>query len=354
MIKDLQKLAKSLEKNWSLEEFPRQATELLKSYSPKESLKAFEAEVEEWLLDSEKLPEQVNLYNVFGEPALTIFNNGKFAVDVYFWRKNDTLIHSHGFRGAFKVLFGKSLHEEFTVKEFNKEEVDIYSSSVERKNIEILESEEVKTILPGNELVHRVLHLDNPTVSLCVRTVNDTDLSQWHHLSTGISYRQRNTENVTVKHMLYLQYRFEESPQAGSVYLSKILDGMSVSEQLNLYEAVFKDEFGLSEEVSLFTVEAMRERFLKFKWFSSYESHYETVSEHLAEYQASRGDLKLLAHGINCGYSIKEVTDLIGEGAAVEALCQELLLEEGLFIDEIRENQEALISRFLVGRESMH
>lgn len=354
MITGLQKLAESLEKNWNLEKFPEQATKLLENYNTELTLKEFEAEIEEWLLSLKKLPTQVNLYNVFGEPALTLFNNGKFAVDIYFWRKNDTLIHSHGFRGAFKVLFGKSLHEEFIVKDLKKEEEDIYSSNVERRSIEILNTGKVKTIFPGNELVHRILHLDNPTVSLCVRTVDDLELSQWHHLSTGVSYRQRNTEHETVKHMLFLQYRFQEDTQLGLKYLNRVLDDMTVSDQLNLYEGLFKDEFGLGEEVSLFIIENMRERFLVFEWFSSYESHYEAVGEHLLEYQASKGELKLLAHGINCGYSVSDVQNVLGEDADINELCDELLLENAVFLEDIREGQQSVIQRFLGGRENMH
>ncbi len=354
MVTDLQKLAESLEKNWSLEDFPEQATELLKNYTSNISLKDFEVEIEEWLLKLKRLPTQVNLYNVFGEPALTLFNNGKFAIDIYFWRKNDTLIHSHGFRGAFKVLFGTSLHEEFSVNNFQKEEEDIYRSSVERKSIEILQKGDVKTILPGNELVHRILHLDNPTVSLCVRTVDDLELSQWHHLSTGVSYRQRNTEHETVKHMLFLQYRFQEDVQLGLKYLNRVLDRMTVSDQLNLYEGLFKDEFGLGEEVSLFIIENMRERFLIFEWFSAYESHYEAVGEHLLEYQASRGEMKILAHGINCGYSVSEMQNILGKDSDISKLCEELLLEDAIFIEEIREEQQRAIQRVIKGKDGMH
>ena len=99
MIESLINFAKQLEQDWSIKDHPQKAKDFLSDLKVTQSLKDFELEVNKLLLNI-KVPEQLNLYNNFGEPSLTIFNNGKFAVDIYFWRKNDTLIHSHGFRGS--------------------------------------------------------------------------------------------------------------------------------------------------------------------------------------------------------------------------------------------------------------
>lgn len=350
MIDKLIEMGRSLEKGWSCENFPGVATKVLSEFIETVPLEALEIEIDQWILKTSGLPKQVNVYNVFGEPSLTLFNNGKFAVDLYFWRKNDTVIHSHAFRGAFKVLYGKSLHEEFNIQPLVSSEKDILCSEVLNTKKEILNVGDVRTIEPGKALVHRILHLDNPTVTLCLRTVEDTGLSQWHHLSTGVSYKQSNLEKETIKRILYFQYKYRTSSIAAVRYLGELLDSLDTSSQLSLYESVFKDEIGLEEDVAGVLIDVLSARFIDSDWFSLYEEHYVNLGSHLLEYQASRGSLKVLAHAINCGYSHEESRRLLKELAEegdLKDLCAELLTEDAVFIEDCYEEQVARVQTFL-------
>lgn len=353
-------LSKKFETEFNYDTFPEQAFASLKNLKFNVSFQDFEQAVADWLLELSDLPKQVNMYNVFGEPSISLFNNDKFAVDIYFWRTNDTLIHSHAFRGAFKVLYGRSLHEEFSVEtEDNLSrqslssnakilESDVLSSKVIKTKSEILQPGETRTILPGMNLVHRVLHLDNPTVTLCIRTVNDKELSQWHHLSSGISYQQKNIDELTIKRILYFQFLYESNPMTAKDYLDHMLGLISVASQLALYEALFQDEFGLEPEITYFMIDHMRMRFQDLKWFDQYETHYKKMNQQLFEVQASCAELKLLAHGINQNYSLDEIHDLLKliTKENISNLCQKLLEDDPIFNEEHYEKQQQTIRNF--------
>lgn len=355
-------LSKHFESNFNMDTFPQEAYAALDKLKFEVPFEAFESAVADWLLELPVLPKQVNLYNVFGEPSISLFNNDKFSVDVYFWRTNDTIIHSHGFRGAFKVLYGQSLHEEFKVEtmdnlgrqttdsviEGTSLSSDVVSSKVLLSKTEILQQGEVRTILPGMDLVHRVLHIDNPTVTLCIRTVNDKELSQWHHLSSGISYRQRNIDELTIKRLLYFQFLFQSNPTTANHYLDHMLSLVSLATQLAIYEGIFQDEFGLDPETSYYMLEHMRNRFEDLKWFPQYEDHHLKMTQALFEVQASEGSLKILAHGINSGYSVDDIKLLLKSVTKEDltTLCQKLLDEEKIFNDDHYELQQQVILDF--------
>lgn len=350
MVKKLINLAESLETKWSLEDFPQQAFKALTDFQITCGLSQFESELDRWLLSLEKLPKQVNLYNAFGEPSISLFNNDKFVVDIYFWRKCDTLIHSHAFRGAFKVLYGQSIHEEFQVQfEDEKPNNNIKVSRVSRKSAKAMKAGDTHKILPGMQLVHRVLHLENPTVSLCVRTVNDKDLDQWHHLSSGLSFKQKNITELIIKQLLYFQHRLKSDAKDAMVFLGHMLHSIDTATQLSLYEALFKDEFGLSYETSEVLLDELRQGFLNHDWFALYEDHYLKSEALLNETMASRPALKFLAHAINEQYKPNEVAKIIKsfEVKDLGQLRDELKIEESIFSEDCKDEQLLKINNFL-------
>ena len=348
MINQLLSLGPSLEPNWDRDLFPIQAHEALHSIACKVNLEVFESQIADWILSQSKLPDQVNLFNIFGEPALTLFNNGQFVVDLYFWRKNDTLIHSHAFRGAFKVLFGHSLQEEFLIHPVDPVGRDIYCSQVSRSKVEVLSPGDVRTIHPGMQLTHRILHLDNPTVTLCLRTVNDTELSQWHHLSGGVSYKQKNISPLTVKKVLYFQFLTQSDYKRAEDYFQNVLDSLATADQLALYEALFKNEFGLDDDPICAMIDLIRSYFLSESWFPIYEQHYQELNTHLFEYNASTPALKILAHAINSNFLPKDAEELIQSFSKLKLpdLGKELLQEKDLFADEHFTEQSKRVKDF--------
>src|SRR5579863_7944072 len=116
-----QALVRRTEREWTRTQgrvaaFPETAARLLREFDYPLTQDQLDQWLAGWFRDSRRLPEQVSLHNTFGQPPITLFNNGKLVVDLYLWVAADTTIHSHGFRGAFRVLHGISLQESYRVK----------------------------------------------------------------------------------------------------------------------------------------------------------------------------------------------------------------------------------------------
>lgn len=349
MINQILSHTASLEKNWSRAKFPKLALESLNTLELSKSFKEMEQSVAEWLLLSKEIPHQVNLFNSFGEPPVTIFNNGKFAVDIYFWRKNDTVIHSHAFRGAFKVIHGQSLHEEFQVSFLDAINQDISFSKLSESTKTIMKTGSTQIINPGTELVHSVLHLDNPTITLCLRTVEDVELDQWTHLKTGISYKIHNLQKETIKRVLYFEFMHASNADDALAFLNKSLVKMKTSEQITLYEAISMNTLGLDYDVACLVQEQMNMLFKQQAWFKHFEEHFEKMEFEIDSHQASNAGTKALAHAINNQYSLEETQKLLSQISSedIKNVANQLLTESSVLNEEYSEIQIEKIKSFI-------
>ncbi len=349
MIEQILSHTASLESSWSRANFPKLALESLNTLEFSKSLKDIEQSVAEWLLESKEIPPQVNLFNSFGEPPVTIFNNGKFAVDIYFWRKNDTVIHSHAFRGAFKVIHGQSLHEEFQVSFLDAIDQEISFSKLSESKKTIMKTGSTQIINPGTELVHSVLHLDNPTITLCIRTVEDVELDQWSHLKTGISYKIRNLQKETIKRVMFFEFLYSSNADEALVFLNKSLGKMKTSEQITLFEAISMNTLGLDYDVACLVLEQMNMLFEQQDWFKHYQEHYEEMEYELDSHQASNAGTKTLAHAINNQYSVEETQKLLSQISSedIKYVAKQLLTESAVFNEECSEIQIEKIKAFI-------
>lgn len=349
MIEQILSHTASIESNWSRANFPKLALESLNTLELCKSFKEIEQSVAEWLLESKEIPPQVNLFNTFGEPPVTIFNNGKFAVDIYFWRKNDTAIHSHAFRGAFKVIHGQSLHEEFQVSFLDAIDQDISFSKLSESTKTIMKTGSTQIINPGIELVHSVLHLDNPTITLCIRTVEDVELDQWSHFKTGISYKNHNLQKETIKRVLYFEFMHSSNADEALVFLNKSLAKIRTSEKITLYEAISMNTLGLDYDVACLVLKQMNMLFKQQVWFKHFEEHFEIMEYELDSHQASNAGTKTLAHAINNQYSVAETQKLLRQISSedIKNVAKQLLTESTVLNEEYSEIQIEKIKAFI-------
>ncbi len=348
MISEILNKINILESSWDLTTFPQKALDVLKKLKPSGSFFEFETEVAQWLLQTQTLPEQVNLYNSFGEPPITLFNNKKFAVDIYFWRKNDTLIHSHAFRGAFQVLFGQSLHEKFEVQQSEHIHSDIQFTDLKSTERKILTAGHCQMIPPSQVLIHKVCHLNNPTVTLCIRSVNDTELSQWHYLPTGLSFKKHNLTEETIKRILYFEFLYKSHPDSSIVFLDNALKRLPDSGLIDLYEGLFINEMGLGQEALSVALDEVEQKILLKKWSSRYFQALRESSVLLNEQTVTKPELKLLAHSINSRYSAKETQALVSEISSkpLNTLLHDLTMGCPVFSEEHYEQQALRVDQF--------
>jgi hypothetical protein len=148
--------------------FPAMAAEALKNADLPAKVSPWD--VVEWTLQQNELPRQKDVHGRFGEPPITLFVAPHFHIDVYFWFEGTTTVHQHGFCGAFQVLEGSSIHSwyEFERRDAVNSFCEIGEMSL--KLCELLEVGAVQEIRPGRQYIHSLFHLDQPSVTIVVRT----------------------------------------------------------------------------------------------------------------------------------------------------------------------------------------
>lgn len=307
-------LAHQVETEWStagghVDAFTEIATHALRNFQYDWSQEKFDAHLADWLLSSHSLPDQVNVHNTFGQPPVTLFNNGRFVVDVYIWMGCDTSIHSHGFRGAFKLLHGRSLHETFSVRPVKKIASDVSLTSLGNPTLEILRAGDLRTIFPGRDLTHRVIHLDEPTVTLCVKTINETSLRQWHHFANGLAIQKRHLDPGLIKKVYYFQYLSSQDPPAAVEFLERLLITEDISTTMNLCEEISQDGYDLSPHVTHAILEKVYEKYGATEWFRLYEECATNPPAYLEFAHSHHGLSRLAAHLVNEKKAWSEVRD---------------------------------------------
>ena len=149
--------------NFNKDDFPLLCHKAIEAIEIDKDLQEFNAEISQFLLKG-NLPNQLNVYNHFGQPPVTLFNNGEFVVDLYFWMEADTSIHSHSFSGAFKVLYGNSKHNIYNTEERTKYSDDIILNEINLIKSENLTAGDSREIISGNSLGHSFRSSNNKSL----------------------------------------------------------------------------------------------------------------------------------------------------------------------------------------------
>ena len=154
--------------DYNEEVFPALAAEALKKADLPSKVSAWE--IVEWTLEQSELPRQKDPRASFAEPPITLFVAPRFYIDAYFWLEGTTSIHQHSFCGAFQVLLGSSIHSwyEFDKRESVNSFLEI--GDMQLKICQLLSVGNVQEIFPGRQYVHSLFHLDQPSVTIVIRT----------------------------------------------------------------------------------------------------------------------------------------------------------------------------------------
>lgn len=359
-MKPFNDLVRRAEREWSkrrdrLSDFPALAARLLSEFRYDWSLERLNRETARWMSRSRKLPEQVSLHNTFGQPPLTLFNNERLVVDLYFWVAADTSLHSHGFRGAFRVLHGTSLQETFDVRVSRRVSPGVARVDVGTPEATILEAGDVRAILPGEGLTHRVIHLDSPTVTLCVKTINEP-LAQREHYPDGLAVDRHELAADVVKKLYYYDYLLRRNRDLAESFLREVIGSLSVVTRLTLRESL--GALDLSEAAVRGCLRAIRRLHGTSEWF---RRHAAPRSPHLKELHFAGCDSalgRLVAHLVNTTTDAKTVVALVSRVAGrvvsrrdIEAVFRSLLGFEFIFGCPLSPDDRATIRRLVVRPE---
>jgi hypothetical protein len=133
------------------------------------------------------LPRQRRLDQSFGQPALTLHHDDRFVIEALCWHTGSPGIHQHAFSGAFRVTTGRSVHSCYRFTKRHGLADNIMIGSLELLDVEILDQASVTRIQRGTALVHSAFHLDNPSMTVIVRT-HDYNEPEYTYLPPGIAF----------------------------------------------------------------------------------------------------------------------------------------------------------------------
>ena len=145
-----------------------------------------------WLVTTDNLPLQFDPRSKFGNFALTVATRDDFYVELLAWTDSTTAIHQHGFSGAFHVLGGSSLQSLWSFHESRRWSDRLKAGRLALRSTEYLRTGSTRPILPRDEMIHSLFHLESPSVTVVVRTpASAVFVPQLSYERSGLAYDPR-------------------------------------------------------------------------------------------------------------------------------------------------------------------
>jgi hypothetical protein len=274
------------------------AVRLLTDFEYDWSRERLDRELARWLSADRILPDQVALHNTFGQPPLTLFNDERVVLDLYLWVAADTSLHSHGFRGAFRVLHGRSLEETYSPRVIRRIAPGVMQVDPGTPEATLLGPGDVRAILPGDRRCHRVVHLERPTVILCLKTINEP-LQQWEYFPDGLAVQRRDLVPAVVKKLYYYDYLLRQDPGRAERFIRDVVDSLSVVMRMILQESLSDGSLDLSEQAVEGCRKAIRRRQGKAGWFRRHVALETSPPKDLQVAGCDSALGRLVGHGLN-------------------------------------------------------
>jgi hypothetical protein len=158
-----------------------------------------------------------------------------------------------------------------------------------------------------------VIHLQSPTVTLCVKTINEPDLFQWNYFDTGLAMQKRAVSPALIKSIYYFQYLLGQNAGAAADFLDQLLAKLDFSLQMNLYEELAAGGLDLSEESADAVLESIVTRHENSEWLKRYEAASLAQLTAPGFSHCSSPSERLIAHANNSGYAPDETRALLAE-----------------------------------------
>ena len=123
----------------------------------------------------------------FGQPGFTAFHGEAFVVEVYVWTDSMSAIHNHPFCGAFTVLHGHSVHAVYRTSRPSRAGARGQLLDVRLAELSQVRAGQVhKFSLRRYPLVHALIHVPVPSVSMVIRTVRTQGYYRYLPPSIGL------------------------------------------------------------------------------------------------------------------------------------------------------------------------
>ncbi len=107
----------------------------------------------------------------FGQPGFTVFHGEGFVIEVYVWSDSLSAIHNHPFCGVFTVLEGFSVQARYRTSVASRAGGRGQLLDVHLAGLDLVRPTEVHRFsLRRHPLVHALIHVPVPSISMVVRT----------------------------------------------------------------------------------------------------------------------------------------------------------------------------------------
>lgn len=227
------------------ERFPEIASTILCEQPPHRHVSL--QEVVQWATAQAELPYQVDLGANFGDPPLTVYVGRGFRIEVLFWTEGVPAVHQHGFSGAFHVMQGSSIHSLWDFDLIERMEARLLIGRVRFKRAEILLQGDTRAILAGDQMYHATYHLDLPSISVVVRTVQELDQQPQYKLwppaiaSASLNHIATVKRQTQLLQMLLIGHRHREFHELAQQFVAT-KEAYSVFEFLTATFGMIRDD----------------------------------------------------------------------------------------------------------------
>ncbi|HUS12384.1 MAG TPA: hypothetical protein VMZ30_18095 [Pyrinomonadaceae bacterium] len=173
-MEEFEKLGSVVENRWKAENYSEQVFPEIAAQALTEAdlpARIDPWEIIRWVHSATTLPEQQDVEGRFGNPPITLFSGARFYIDIYYWLDGTTSIHQHAFTGAFQVLLGSSIHSRYSFREDKIINEHFSVGEISLEEVQLLEVNDIRTIRPGRNFIHSLFHLDRPSATITIRTM---------------------------------------------------------------------------------------------------------------------------------------------------------------------------------------
>ena len=218
-------------------------------------------EIVRWTQAATQLPLQQDIDAKFGNPPITLYNGSRFYIDVYFWLDGTTEIHQHSFCGAFQVLAGSSIHSHYAFELVEEINSRFLVGNTVLKGVKLLREGDTQQILPGNQYIHALFHLERPSATITVRTYGlPKNQPQYSYLKPHIAHDPFYKEPQTIRRLqttsLLLQMKHAEADS----FVADLLSHSDFQTAFYVLQTAFI-HFSENDLASLFNSSSIMKRF---------------------------------------------------------------------------------------------
>ena len=238
-----QRLGAAIEDAWcevdrDHERFPDVAGSALDRLPPAEHFdrEAFLDRALDW---RETALRQLAPLGTFGQPGLTVHHGQGFVIEVYYWLNSNSAIHNHPFCGVFTILEGFSVHAIYRVEERERMGPRAWVGKVELDEMRLLAAGDRQCFsLESHPLVHALIHVPIPSISLVVRTIHTP--GYLHYLPPSIALPITPLEEPLARRLALL----ESLARAGDPRYPERLETLLVRADFETAVRVLSDGWG--------------------------------------------------------------------------------------------------------------